>query len=384
MESINKNALRLLPANVFTGKDAVHEIKTIIKNYHTILLFNDSIAFKNSSAEELFQSLDKEISFTSVSYAGKALPIEDIQKIYDDHRHILNIDLIIAIGGGTIIDLAKIFSLAYSNKVTSLEELLTGKPLASKIDLVFIPTTAGTGSEATSFAVVFKDKIKYSLASPSLLPKYTILDPGLLLSLPQGVLNSTLLDALAQGIESLWAVGGTNESREYSVVAVSSILAGLEETDKIKKLQHFQLGAHFSGKAINISKTTISHAISYPLTAYFGIPHGTAVFLTLPKITELNYYTDKNNIQQGITLERLQESFAQLFKLFDARDIAGLTNSLKNIMTVLNIKQKLGDYGLKKEDLAIIAENSFTPGRSDNNPRKIDKATILNLLGEIF
>ncbi len=384
MESKNDNPLQLLPANVFCGPGAVQEIKTISENYHNILLFNDAVAFKNSGAEELFQSLDKEISFTSVSYAGKALPVDDIQKIYDDHRHIENIDLIIAFGGGTIIDLAKIFSLAYSNQVTGLDELLTGKPLANKIDLLFIPTTAGTGSEATSFAVVFKDKTKYSPASASLLPKYTILDPNLLLSLPEGVLNSTLLDALAQGIESLWAVGGTNESRKYSAAAISSILAGLAETDKIKKLQLLQVGAHFSGKAIDISKTTISHAISYPLTAYFGIPHGTAVFLTLPKITGLNYYTGADNIQQGTTLERLHESFAHLFKLFAVTDIAGLTGRLKNMMTELNIKQKLGDYGLKKEDLAIIADNSFTKGRSDNNPRKIDKETILNLLGEIF
>lgn len=384
METDRKNSNRQPGENTYFGEKVLNRVKDIIKNYRSVLLFNDQEAFKACGAEDFFQPLIQEFSIHMVSYSGKALPIEDIQKIYDENKHTRDVDLMIAVGGGTIIDLAKIYSIAYSNKLTDLNELLSSKTLKNKIDLVFIPTTAGTGSEATSFAVVYKDKKKYSVLDNTLLAKYIILDPELIKSLPEEILNATVLDALAQGIESMWAVGGTRESREYASNAVANILTGLKEREQLKKLQAFQLGAHFSGKAINISKTTISHAISYPLTSYFGIPHGIAVFLTLPKIAGLNYQTDAASIQEGLTLKRLQKSFLTIFKLFEVPDLAGLIKKLNDIMDKLNIKKKLRDYGLKREDLPKIAENSFTKGRSDNNPKKIDKKTILNILEEIF
>jgi alcohol dehydrogenase class IV len=373
-----------LGEQTYFGEGAIHRVKNIIKNYRRILLFNDQAAFKACGAEEFFQPLIDKFPIDVISYAGKALPIEDIQQLYDKNKHTRDVDLIIATGGGTVIDLAKIYSLAYSNRLKNLDIILGNKTPGNKIDLGFIPTTAGTGSEATSFAVVYKDKKKYSVLHPTLLPKFTILDPGLLTSLPEEILNATVLDALAQGIESMWAAGGTTESREFASMAISQILAGLAESERMKKLTALQLGAHFSGKAINISKTTLSHAISYPLTAHFGIPHGIAVFLTLPKIADLNYHADVTTLQQSLSPEQLRDRFLTLFSLFEVTDIAGLTGKLKDIMEKLQVKSRWRDYGLKKEDLAKIAENSYTKDRSDNNPRKISKETILHLLGEIF
>jgi alcohol dehydrogenase class IV len=417
MEIEHNHSLQRLDDNVYFGEKSIHKIKDIIKRpantvdrtpqtipatsqnlikkissspnssmkkYRGILLFVDEIAFESCGARAFFAPILKDFPIHFLSYSGKALPIEDIQQLYDKNKHIRDIDLIIAVGGGTIIDLSKIYSLAYANDLTDLDIILSDKSLKNKIDLVFIPTTAGTGSEATSFAVVYKDKKKHSILHPSLLPKYTILDPDLLKSLPEKILNATVLDALAQGIESMWAVGGTEESREYAHIAIANILSGIEETNRMKKLKAFQLGAHFSGKAINISKTTISHAISYPLTSHFGIPHGIAVFLTLPKIAELNYHIGIVTKQPGLNPAQHRKNFLTLFKLFEAPDITGLTCKLSSIMKKLSIKTHLKDYGLTREDLPVIAGNSFTKGRSDNNPGKIDKGTILNILGEIF
>ncbi|MCK5057872.1 MAG: phosphonoacetaldehyde reductase [Candidatus Aminicenantes bacterium] len=373
-----------LGKQTYFGEGALRQVTGIIKNYRRILLFNDQAAFKACGAEEFFLPIIEKFPIHILSYSGKALPLEDIQQLYDKNKHIRNIDLIVAVGGGTVIDLSKIYSLAYSNRLIDLDIILGDKIPENKIDLVFIPTTAGTGSEATSFAVVYKDKKKYSILHPTLLPKYTILDPGLLTSLPEEILNATVLDALAQGIESMWAAGGTAESREYAGMAISNILAGLAETERMKKSEAFQLGAHFSGKAINISKTTLPHAISYPLTSHFGIPHGIAVFLTLPKIAELNYHIAATAMQPGLNPEQHRKNFLTLFKLFEVPDIAGLTGKFKNIMEKFNVKTRLRNYGLKKDDLSRIAENSYTKGRSDNNPRKIDRKTILQTLGEIF
>lgn len=401
MQNENNHGLQYLGDNVYFGEQSIHQIKNIIeqpaaaadrgfspdsskKKYNSILLFVDEMSFKSCGAEKFFAPVIDTFPIRVIPYSGKALPIEDIQQLYDRNKHSKDVDLIIAVGGGTIIDLSKIYSLACSNRLTDLEKILSDKTLENKIDSIFVPTTAGTGSEATSFAVVYKDRKKYSILHPTLLPKYTILDTGLLKSLPEAILNATVSDALAQGIESMWAVGGTEESREYARITITDILSGIEETDRMKKLAAFQLGAHFSGKAINISKTTISHAISYPLTSHFGIPHGIAVFLTLPGIAELNYHIAGPTMQPGLDPEQHRENFLTLFKLFEVTDIAGLTGKLRSISNKLNIKTRLREYGLTRQDLPVIAENSFTKGRSDNNPGIIDKDAILKLLGGIF
>jgi alcohol dehydrogenase len=371
---------------LFSGKNKLSELDNILRNYKNVLL----ITFPRENATGIdqlnnyIQKLEKKFKITSVSYVGKALPFEDIKIKYNELKKIKNIDLIIGMGGGTILDLAKIFSLAYSNKTIRFEDILNNKNITNKIDLLFIPTTAGTGSEATSFAVVYKDKVKYSIVRPSFLPQYIILDPVLLISLPENILNATILDALAQGIESLWAVGATTESKDYAKKAISNILANLEKENSTEKYHHLLLGSYYSGKAINISKTTLSHSISYPLSSHFGIPHGIAVFLTLAKVTELNYYTSIKNIQNGVNLKQIEAAFSILFDLFNVKSINSLAEKINRILVNLGFSPNLKDYGILKTDLNLISDFSITQGRATNNPRKMDRGDIHNLLENIY
>jgi len=371
---------------LFSGDGKISELNNILKNYKNILLF--TFPRENSTGlsklNKYLQKLENEYNITTNSYDGKALPFGDIKKKYNELKGIKNIDLIIGMGGGTVLDLAKIFSLAYSNKTIRFEEILNNKNLKNKIDMLFIPTTAGTGSEATSFAVVYKDKIKYSIVRTSFLPKYVILDPMLLKSLPENILNSTILDALAQGIESIWAVGSTSQSREYGEKAIKNILDNFEKEKSIDRLNKLLLGSYCSGKAINISKTTLSHSISYPLSSYFGIPHGIAVFLTLAKVAELNFFSTEENIQEEMNLNNVKESFSIIFDLFNVSSIDLLVKELNRMMKKLGFSLKLKDYGISKTDLKLIADFSITQGRATNNPRKIDKEEIYHLLEEIY
>lgn len=366
--------------------------RLLIENYQNILLFVDKIGFDLCGAADYFKILEKKThtkNIKKISYAGKALPIDDIEKIYIDIKtgtSAAAADVIIAVGGGTIIDLAKIISIACSNQCEKVEEVLDNKALENKIPLIFIPTTAGTGSETTSFAVVYRDKIKISIERKSLLPDAIILDPLLLRSLPGPVLHSTLLDALAQATESIWAVGSTAESKEYSSKAIPLILDNIDKEDKktIDRLNSLQQASYWAGKAINISKTTLSHSISYPITAHFGIPHGIAVFLTLPETAKLNYFTSLENKQDKIDIEKIEQDFSLIFSLYGVKKIEPLVKKLKDIMARLKVKTQLRDYGVKEENLAFIASNALTRGRSDNNPRKMSKDEVLKLLKKIF
>jgi alcohol dehydrogenase class IV len=377
---------KISSASVFVGEGALSQLDNILPRYKNILLFNDKDGFHPCGAANYFnqnfnqkllqgvarkaQSAGRKANITIgavretpcamrlppgrvqyVSYAGKALPVEDVEEKYREVRDNPGVDLIIAVGGGTIIDIAKIISIAYSNGCAKVAEILSARTLGNRLDLIFIPTTAGTGSEATSFAVVYLDKVKISIDHKSLLPTYVVLDPLLLKSLPIPILNSTVLDALAQAIESIWARGATEESREYSKEAIALILDNLDKENTIERLSGFQAASHLAGKAINISKTTLPHSISYPITSYFGVSHGIAVFLTLPKAAELNYYAAEDTVQPGVQTADIQKSFSILFSLFGVDGIDGLREGLTDIMKNLGFRARLRDYGIGREAL---------------------------------
>src|SRR5690606_25840825 len=138
--------------------------------------------------------------------------------------------------------------------------------------LLAVPTTAGTGSEATHFAVVYIDGVKHSLAHPLLRPDLVILDPLLTYAMPPGLTAATGLDALSQGIEALWAVGATTKSVGYAARAVELAAGALETAviapDRTARRAMME-AAHASGLAIDISKTTAPHALSYAISTDF-------------------------------------------------------------------------------------------------------------------
>lgn len=378
-----------LHENFFIGEGSLSHLDSITEreNYKNILLFTDTTGFRLNGAAEYFERLAAKPyinSIREVSYEGKALPLEDLETLYTGIRGESKVDVIIAVGGGTVIDVAKIISIAFSNRCERVEEVLDDKSLENKLPLIFIPTTAGTGSEATSFAVVYRDRVKISIDNKSLLPCYVILEPLLLRSLPEPVLHATVLDALAQATESIWAVGSTDESRGYSRRAVLLILENIHAQPSILRLGNLQLGSYWAGRAINISKTTLSHSISYPVTAHFGVPHGIAVFLTLPEVAEMNFYTTVETKQDTIELEHVGEAFSLILSLYGVEDVGGLKERLKEVMIWLKIKPRLRDYGITRSDLPFIASNALTKGRSDNNPRKFSESEILELLNRIF
>ncbi len=382
--SLVQQTLPLLDPDTYYGEGAMERLPSILKNHKDIVLFYDKGAYQPSGAANTIEKIKNDMNLHTFSYSGMALPVADIQNIYVKVKSIDKIGLIVALGGGTILDLAKTIALAYANGCATIDDLITCNKQAKHIPLFMIPTTCGTGSEATSFAAIFKDKTKISLSHPTLEPRYKILDPTLLHSLPPSILGPVVLDGLAQAIESVWAVAATSESQIYAKQAIRLILAGLNHLDSPEKFGLFLLASHLSGKAINISKTTMCHSISYPLTAHFNISHGVAVYLSLPYITRLNFQAGAEDLQERMTLARLQNSFKILFDSFELENIDQLTTKLKEIAATLKVKLKLRDHGIKREDIPFIVSKSYTPERAGNNPRKIEQNSIQHLLGEIF
>lgn len=193
-------------------------------------------------------------------------------------------DTVVAVGGGSSLDVAKcikLFSTMEPNK-----NYLQQEPQENHVPLIAIPTTSGTGSESTQFAVIYYQGVKQSISSPAAIPQMAILDADVLDTLPLYQKKCTMLDALCQAIESWWSVNSTDESRRLSRQSVRMILDAMDgylancpnENDVMLR------AANLAGQAINITQTTAAHAMSYKLTSLFGLPHGRAVAVCLPHV----------------------------------------------------------------------------------------------------
>ncbi len=195
-------------------------------------------------------------------------------------------DCLFVCGGGSAIDVAKCIRLFIEVDTTAADFLQHLQP--GTVPFVAIPTTAGTGSEATHFAVVYKKGEKLSIAEPANIPQAVVFDPAVLTALPWQQKYATFLDAICHAIESMWSLQATDTSRLYAGEALR-LLCAIEK----QYLQHdcstairlaMFMAAHYAGKAINQSKTTAAHAMCYKLTSSYGLPHGIAAALCLVQL----------------------------------------------------------------------------------------------------
>ena len=226
---------------------------------------------------------DSKVSFTIFQDFSPNPKYEDIVlgvKSFKDH----GCDTILAIGGGSAIDVAKCIKAfaPMGDDAPYYQQPI----VASSIPLVALPTTAGTGSESTQFAVIYIDGEKASLSHSCLLPEYAILEPSVLLTLPSYQKKCSMLDALCQALESWWSVNADAQSINFAKQAVQKWLESqngyLENTSEGNK--GMLLASNLAGRAINITKTTAPHAMSYKMTTLFKIPHGHAVALAFPHV----------------------------------------------------------------------------------------------------
>ncbi len=198
--------------------------------------------------------------------------------------HAEGCDAIAAVGGGSAIDVAKCVKL-YSN-MDDGELYLKQKIVPNAVPLMAMPTTAGTGSEATRYAVVYYQGEKQSVTDESCIPSTVLFDASALKTLPLYQKKSALLDALCHAVESFWSVNSNAESKGYSRQAIALILENMDgylagNDDCAHALLK---AANLGGKAINITQTTAGHAMCYKLTSLYGAAHGHAAALCVRRL----------------------------------------------------------------------------------------------------
>ena len=215
-----------------------------------------------------------------------------------------------------------------------------------------------------------------------MLPDYVIVDTELSCNLPKNIVASSGMDALSQAVESYWAVKSTNESKEYASEAIVLALGSIKDAVKGDKKARMMMSkaAYLAGKAINITTTTAPHAISYPITTYFGLQHGHAVALTLGKFFVINnnfHYSDLIDVRGE---EYLKNNMMELFILFGTSSALECRDKWYEIMKSINLESNMHNVGIKSSSDIEDIINNVNIERLENNPIKIRK----NELKKIF
>ncbi|MHA1375237.1 MAG: phosphonoacetaldehyde reductase [Promethearchaeota archaeon] len=374
----------------YIGFDSVENLKEILEknNFKKIFLITGRKSFEQKEIKSVILDALSEVQFYRFNDFTPNPKIHDIKKGLDFFKK-MNFDAIIAVGGGSVLDMGKAISIFSSNegdpaKIIKRETEITKKG----IPLIRIPTTAGSGSEATHFAVIYIGKTKYSLADQEFLkPEYVIVDPQFTLKLPRKISACSGMDALTQAIESHWNINSTDESKIYSRKAIELIISNLvkvvNDPDKESR-KNMAIAANYAGKAINITKTTACHAISYPITSYFNVPHGHAVALTLPPMIIFNSEIEENDCQDSRGVLFVKNALKDLISIMKASNFEKAKDIILTLMHDIGLSTNLHALGIKtQEDIELIIKNGFNPSRVKNNPRVLTESKLRLILGEI-
>lgn len=294
-----------------------------------------------------------------------------------------NYQLILAIGGGSVLDMAKLISI-FAHQKGAFQNFITGRtPLKNQYTpLIAIPTTAGTGAEATHFAVIYIDKTKYSVSHEVILPQWVYLSSEFSQMASPYLTACTGLDAFSQAVESLWSVNSTDESEQYALKAIEQIWKNLSQSvndNSNEAKEVMQEAAFLAGKAINISKTTAPHALSYAFTSYYGIPHGHAVALTLPFFLSYNYHLTNNNCHDPRGAKSVKQRIDKLLNILGC-DINNAPRVLEQFFAVMGVSIHVPSIIMDFSPQLII--DNVNTERLKNNPRAIDKKHIFEYLSQ--
>lgn len=338
---------------------------------HILLVIDDAV-IKNKEAEDLITALAKTATLEKdiiQSYEPTTDLVNEKTRLFRGE----NIDLIIGIGGGSVMDLAKALSVMIVHDGDVEDYHGTGKTFTRGIKKILIPTTAGTGSEVTPGAVLVNKKtnFKRGISGRFVSADYAVLNPKLTVSMPDSVTASTGLDALAHAIESYTAKGANDITKMYSAKAFALIYNNLEkvfdEPQNLEVRKSILLGSCLAGFAIYNSNTGACHALSYPLGIYHQVPHGIAVARLLTKIVELNInkgchlYGDLYDLIKNKENESSEKIFNAIKK---SEKFIGLL-SRHPVFSYLN--KNFSDYGITIKELDFLAERGLDLAPALNN-----------------
>ena len=373
----------------FIGEGSISNLGEILsdKKPKNIFLVTGKTSYEKSGAKKTLGPILKDYNSSHFFDFDVNPKIEDVKKGINMFKE-NNCDFVIAVGGGSVMDTAKLIRIFAANQGEPADYIKKQETIENEgKPLVVIPTTSGSGAEATHFAAVYIGKTKNSLAHQFVLPDYVVLAPQFTMSLPKYHTAYTGMDALGQAIESYWGINSTEESKKYASEAIELVMGNLKEAvnnPSEESRERMAKAAFLAGKAINISMTTTCHAISYPLTSYFGVPHGHGVAITLAKMLVYNSRVTETDVLDKRGVGYVKKSIKEIIDILGTDNAEEASKKITNLIKEIWLSTRLNELGIKTDkDIEIIIKNGFNPDKVKNNPRKFTEEALRRMLDEI-
>ena len=338
-------------------------LRTYLAGANKVLVVCGRVSYTACGAEKVIEQLqsvsDAEYKFF---YDFSANPKEEEVIKGEELCKQFHPDSIIAIGGGSVMDMAKL--IRHYAKIS--------------VPLIAIPTTAGTGAESTQFAVCYINGAKQSIESSEMLPNVAILMPELTMSGNKHLTVTCAFDAFAQAIEAYWNRSATDESDAFAKEAIVMLFLGLTQfveshgscIEECIWREMMMGGANMAGQAINLTRTTAPHAMSYILTSKYGYAHGHAVALTFPYFAKLNILCPRDQYT-GINYETYHEKMVWLANCLGLEEQRDMEVALRKFINTLGLRYKEET----NVDVVLVAR-SINLERAGNNPHKLTEEII--------
>ena len=345
-----------MPTQIVFGNNSVNDIDKFIAGRKTLLITSKS--FLKRGLVDKIKALTPYIVYV-ISDIKSHPEFKDLKKIYNDIQKI-DYELILAVGGGSVLDASKFFSVQNNKKEYQfVEDIIKGKREKKDYTLtpiIAVPTTAGTGSEITPWATIWdmEEKKKYSLHLSNLFSKIAIYDPSLTLTISKDITIQTGLDTLSHALESIWNKNASVITIDYAKKSAKLIVDNLvllsKDLENIMYRTNIMKACMYAGLAFSNTQTAIAHAMSYYITSYKGVPHGIACSFTLPMLID-NIIGKYDFID-----EALIEIFGELS-----------SNKLRKILKELNISTQFSDYGINNEEIESLNKSLSNNQRAGNS-----------------
>ena len=376
-----------MPRTVYSGMDALENLKTIVKDAKKVAIFTDRRILSTGLVD---------LPLAKLQEAGKEtivisdLPPEptymQVQKLVDEFKA-SGADFIVAVGGGSAMDTAKLASLLATERYT-VKDLLDDPTLAVKtVKTCLIPTTAGTGSEATPNAIVAvpEQELKIGIVNSSMVPDYVVLDAEMIRKLPRKIAAATGIDAMAHAIECFTSNKANPFSDIFALEAFDLIMNNIEtacdDPDAMEAKNRMQIAAFYAGVAITCSGTTAVHALSYPLGGKYHIAHGVSNAILLVPVMKFNEPVIRGKL--AAAYDRIVHG--EKTCTTEAEKSAWVVERMGQIVRHLDIPTSLSEFNVPREDLDGLVKAGMQVQRLlVNNMRTVTPEDARNIYLEIM
>jgi alcohol dehydrogenase class IV len=375
----------LVPPVIITGSGSSERVGEECKKFgcKKALIVTDQVLSKLGTVESIKKALsENKIQFAIYDKIAKEPTVDYVKEGLEAYRA-NGCDFLLAVGGGSAIDTAKAISVMVTNP-GSIEDYKGLDKIPKKgVPLVAIPTTAGTGSEATVVTIITdtKTNVKMLIISPFLLPQVAIVDPLLTLSCPRELTAAVGIDALTHAVEAYVSIKAQPMTDIFCLSAIELISGNLRQAwangNNVEAREKTMLGALQAGIAFSNSSVALVHGMSRPIGAYFHVPHGASNAALLGVVTEFSLIG--NPTRYADIAKAMGENIRGLSDLEAARLAA---KAIKTLIKDIQIPS-LRELGVDEEKLNKLApkmaEDAIASGSPGNNPRQATKEEIVEL-----